>query len=303
MAPDVPEALRRFDLTGRVAVVTGASSGLGEGLARALASAGARVAVVARRHDRLVKLAEEIGGVAVGCDLLDPAALANVIPDVAGKLGRPEILVNAAGNIFTHEPAEREPLEVINQTLGLNLVAPFRLSQDVFPHMVAAGRGAIVYVSSISGRVGVPGIPQASYAASKLGLSGLAAELAVQWARHGIRVNTVAPGFFRSEITAGMYDDERTRAWLRRNTPLPADGAVDDFVGAVLWLVSDAGRYVTGQTVVVDGGWTARLPGDRSPADRPGPAERQRRCLSCWCAGSPGGPGRTMRQRPRRRSA
>jgi NAD(P)-dependent dehydrogenase (short-subunit alcohol dehydrogenase family) len=80
----------------------------------------------------------------------------------------------------------------------------------------------------------------------------------VQWARHAIRVNTVAPGFFRSEITEGMYDDERSRAWLRRNTPLPNDGTVDDFVGAVLWLATDAGRFVTGQTIVVDGGWTAR---------------------------------------------
>ena len=80
----------------------------------------------------------------------------------------------------------------------------------------------------------------------------------MQWARHAIRVNTVAPGFFRSEITEGMYDDERSRAWLRRNTPLPNDGTVDDFVGAVLWLATDAGRFVTGQTIVVDGGWTAR---------------------------------------------
>jgi NAD(P)-dependent dehydrogenase (short-subunit alcohol dehydrogenase family) len=256
--PDVPEALRRFDLTGRVAVVTGASSGLGEGLARALASLGARVGLVARRYDRLAKLAEEIGGLAVGCDLLDLAQVAEVVPRVASDLGGPEILVNAAGSILTREPAEREPLEAIRQTLGLNLVAPFRLAQDVFPHMAAAGRGSIVNVSSISGRVGIPGIPQASYAASKLGLSGLTAELAVQWARHAIRVNTVAPGFFRSEITDAMYEDERSRAWLRRNTPLPADGSVDDFVGAVLWLVSDAGRYVTGQTIVVDGGWTAR---------------------------------------------
>src|SRR5215471_15732644 len=98
MGPDIPHALRPFDLAGRVAVVTGASAGLGEGLARALASVGARVAVVARRHDRLVKLAEEIGGVAVGCDLLDPAQLGSVIPDVAEKLGRPEIVVNAAGS-------------------------------------------------------------------------------------------------------------------------------------------------------------------------------------------------------------
>jgi NAD(P)-dependent dehydrogenase (short-subunit alcohol dehydrogenase family) len=105
--------------------------------------------------------------------------------------------------------------------------------------------------------VGVPGIPQASYAASKIGLSGLSAELAVQWARHSIRVNTIAPGFFRSEITDSLYDSERGQAWLRKNTPLPYDGRVEDFLGAVLWLVSDAGRYVTGQTIFIDGGWTA----------------------------------------------
>src|SRR5215469_11598510 len=131
-----------FDLKGRVAIVTGASSGLGEGLARGLAAAGARVAVVARRQDRLAKLAEEIDGHAVGCDLLDAAAVDEVVPRVADALGGPEILVNAAGNIFTHERAENEPPEAVRQTLQLNLVAPFRLAQQVFPHMVAAGRGS-----------------------------------------------------------------------------------------------------------------------------------------------------------------
>jgi NAD(P)-dependent dehydrogenase (short-subunit alcohol dehydrogenase family) len=216
------------------------------------------VAVVARRRDRLAELAQEIEGYAVGCDLLDEAQVSELVPKVMGALGGPEILVNAAGHFVSREPAERESPAEIRQTLELNLVAPFRLCQEVFPHMVAAGRGSIVNVSSISGHVGIPGIPQASYAASKLGLSGLTAELAVQWAEHSIRVNTVAPGFFRSEITAEMYADERSSAWLRRNTLLPMDGSVDDFTGAVLWLVSDAGRYVTGQTIVIDGGWTAR---------------------------------------------
>ena len=124
--------------------------------------------------------------------------------------------------------------------------------------MVKVGRGAIVNISSISGHVGVPGIPQASYAASKMGLSGLTKELAAEWSSHSIRVNTVAPGFFRSEMTDELYDGERGNAWLRRNTPLPYEGRVEDFVGAVLWLVSDAGRYVTGQTIVIDGGWTAK---------------------------------------------
>jgi len=254
----IPEAFRLFDLQGRVAVVTGASSGLGARLARALGDAGARVAVVARRRDRLEKLADEIGGVAISCDLLDPEQVPAVIPQVVESLGGPEILVNVAGNRFGREAAEDETLETIEQSLSLNLVAPLRLSQAVFPHMVAAGRGSIVYVTSIGGRVGIPSIPQAAYAASKMGLTGLTAELAVQWAHHSIRVNAIAPGFFRSEITDSLYDDERGRTWLHRNTPLPNDGSPDDFVGATLWLVSDAGRYVTGQTVVIDGGWTAR---------------------------------------------
>jgi NAD(P)-dependent dehydrogenase (short-subunit alcohol dehydrogenase family) len=247
-----------FSLEGRVALVTGASSGLGEGVARALAAAGARVAVVARRADRLATVAAAIGGYPISCDLVDVEHLDGIVPQVLEALGPPEILVNAAGNVFTHERAESEPLDAIVDTLKLHVVTPLRLSQEVFPHMVSVGRGAIVNISSISGRVGVPGIPQASYAASKIALSGLAAELAVQWAAKSIRVNTVAPGFFRSEITEDLYETERGRAWLERNTPLPYDGRVEDIVGAVLWLVSDAGRYVTGQTIVVDGGWTAK---------------------------------------------
>jgi NAD(P)-dependent dehydrogenase (short-subunit alcohol dehydrogenase family) len=247
-----------FGLDGRVGLVTGASSGLGAAVARALAAAGARVAVAARREDRLAALAAEVGGVAVACDLLDPDRLDALVPEVAERLGGPEILVNVAGGFAGACPAEDEPRDRVTETLDLNLVAPFRLCQAVFPHMVAAGRGSIVNVSSISGRVGVPGIPQASYAAAKAGLSGLTAELAVQWARHGIRVNTVAPGFFRSEITESLYDDGRSHDWLRRNTPLPYDAEAGDIVGAILWLASDAGRYVTGQTIVVDGGWTAR---------------------------------------------
>jgi NAD(P)-dependent dehydrogenase (short-subunit alcohol dehydrogenase family) len=253
----VPDALRPFLLDGRVAVVTGASSGLGEAVARILAGAGARVAVVARRWERLQALADEIGGLAVGCDLADLDAAGEVVPRVVAELGAPAILVNAAGMIFSHDRAEDEPVDAMRRTLDLNTLAPFRLAQGIYPHLVEGGGGAIVNVSSISGHVGLPGIPQASYAASKLALSGLTAELAVQWARHSIRVNTVAPGFFRSEITEPLYANEKSRAYLARNTLLPFEGTAADVAAAVLWLVSDAGRYVTGQTIVVDGGWTA----------------------------------------------
>lgn len=248
-----------FGLEGRVALVTGGSSGLGAALARTLAGAGARVAVAARRRERLEPLAAEIGGIAVGCDLLDDAARERLVPEVVERLGGLDVLVNAAGAIAGVHPAEAEPLEAIRTTMELNVVAPFRLCQAAFPHLRDSGRGAIVNISSISGHVGIDGIPQASYAASKAALSGLTVDLAVQWARHSIRVNTVAPGFFRSEITeASLYDDERGSAWRRRNTPLPHEGTAEDVVGAVLWLASDAGRYTTGQTIAVDGGWTAR---------------------------------------------
>jgi NAD(P)-dependent dehydrogenase (short-subunit alcohol dehydrogenase family) len=249
-----------FRLDGRVAIVTGASSGLGVAIARALAAAGARVAVVARRRDRLEALAGEIGGGAgaFACDLLDDVAIQGVVPAIADALGPPEILVNAAGGIDGIHKAEVDALDSIQRTIQLDLVAPYRLAQLVFPHMRAVGRGSIVNISSISGHVGIQGIPQASYAAAKTGLSGLTRELAVQWARHSIRVNTVAPGFFRSEITAESYDDPRQVEWLRSRTPLPIDGTPEDCVGAVQWLVSDAGRYTTGQTIIVDGGWTVR---------------------------------------------
>jgi NAD(P)-dependent dehydrogenase (short-subunit alcohol dehydrogenase family) len=238
--------------------VTGASSGLGAAVARTLGAAGATVAVTARRKERLDSLADEIGGSGFACDLLDQSDLDGLVERVTAACGPPDILVNAAGHIVGGHRAEDEPIDAVLQTLQLNLVAPFRLSQQVFPHMKQRNGGAIVFVSSISGHVGVPGIPQASYAASKHALSGLTKELAVQWARHSIRVNTVAPGFFRSEITSSLYDDEKGHTWLRRGTALPYDAEPHDMVGAVLWLVSDAGRFATGQTVVVDGGWTAR---------------------------------------------
>ncbi len=247
-----------FDLSGRAAIVTGASSGLGERLARALAEAGARVAVTARRSGRLEQLASDIGGTALPADLLDLESIPDLVARAADLVGSPEILINAAGNRVSDRSAENEPLEAIRDTIDLNLVAPFRLAQSVYPHMAAMNRGSIVNVSSISGHVGVPGIPQASYAASKMGLTGLTAELAIQWAPRSIRVNTVAPGFFRSEITQPLYETERGRSWLGRNTPLPYTATPTDLVGMVLCLASDAGRFVTGQTIVVDGGWVAR---------------------------------------------
>lgn len=247
--------LRRFELKGRVAVVTGASSGLGATIARTLAAVGADVIVVARRKELLDAVAHEIGGTAMACDLLDRNQLDGLIERVATEVGPPEILVNVAGDIFSRDHAEAEPPDAVYRTFELNAVVPFRLCQDVFPHMAALGRGAIVNISSISGMVGMPGLPQASYAASKQALSGMTTEMAVQWAASGVRINTVAPGFFRSEINQALYQDEQFVGWLEQNTPLRPNARFEDFDTVVLWLVGDAARHVTGQTMVIDGGW------------------------------------------------
>lgn len=260
ISPDRRAALSRiadrFDLSGRVAMVTGASSDLGATIAQSLSDAGARVVVVGRRLDRLQALAERLGGTAVACDLLDEAQVTALVPGVVDSVGPPEILVNVAGDIFSRDAAQDEPTTAIRRTFELNAVVPFRLCQDVFPHMARIGRGSVVNISSISGMVGMPGAPQASYAASKQALSGMTTELAVQWASQGIRINTVAPGFFRSEINEHLYQDPDFVAWLDRSTPLRADARSEDFDTAVLWLASDAARHITGQTLVIDGGWT-----------------------------------------------
>lgn len=256
MTNPAARAAERFDLTGRVALVTGASSGLGATIARTLASFGARVVVVARRQSRLEQLAVEIGGTAIVCDLLDPDQVDGLVDQVTATVDAPEILVNVAGDIFSRDRAELEPVDAIRRTFELNVIAPFRLCQLVFPAMAERGRGSIVHISSISGMVGMPGVPQASYASSKQALSGMTTEMAVQWAPSGIRINTVAPGFFRSEINDHLYEDPEFVTWLGDHTPLPPDARYEDFDAAVLWLVSDAARHVTGQTIVIDGGWT-----------------------------------------------
>ncbi len=154
--PRLPDAHSMFGLDGRTAIVTGASSGLGAAVAETLAGLGARVAMVARRKDRLTELAARVGGLAVAADLSELDHVDEVVATVAEALGPPEILVNTAGAMFTEARAEDEPLDAMRQTMDLNLLAAFRLAQAVFPHMRALGRGSVVNVSSISGRVGVP---------------------------------------------------------------------------------------------------------------------------------------------------
>lgn len=253
----VDDATAPFRLDDRVALVTGASSGIGASMASALAGAGARVVMTARRVERLEKLADSLpGSLALRCDVADDADLESLVERTVSECGRIDILVNNAG-ITEVQPAEEEPPEVFRQVVAVNLTAPFLLTRLVARHMLAAGGGSVVNIVSVLGLRGVGQIPQAGYAASKGGLINLTRELAAQWARRGIRVNAIAPAWFPTEMTDEMFADEGAQRWIRRRTPMGRPGELDELDGALLFLASDASAYVTGQILAVDGGWTA----------------------------------------------
>jgi NAD(P)-dependent dehydrogenase (short-subunit alcohol dehydrogenase family) len=248
--------LESFRLDGRVAIVTGASSGLGARFARVLHGAGATVVLAARRGQRLEALAEALGGaVPVACDVTQQADREALVAATLDRLGRVDVLVNNAG-VGTPVPAEEETVDRFGEVLAVNLTAAFGMVQVVGRPMLDAGRGSIVNVASILGLVGSQ-IPFASYAASKGGLIALTRELTAQWARRGVRVNALAPGWFETEMTAEMFADERSMAWVARMAPMGRPGAPHELDGALLFLASDASSYVTGQVIAVDGGWTA----------------------------------------------
>ncbi|HEY2284099.1 MAG TPA: SDR family oxidoreductase [Streptosporangiaceae bacterium] len=246
--------LDEFLLTGRVAVVTGASSGLGVAFARALADAGAAVVLGARRAERLASLAADIvaaGGraLAVHVDVADPASCTALAAAAASEFGQIDILVNNAG-VGTAHAATRETPEQFRQVIDVNLNGSYWMAQACGPHMPAGS--SIVNISSILG-ITTAGLPQAAYSASKAGLIGLTRDLASQWTgRKGIRVNAIAPGFFPSEMT-----DQYVPGYIESQQPrmlIPRMGRPEECAATLVWLASPAGGYVTGQTIIVDGG-------------------------------------------------
>jgi NAD(P)-dependent dehydrogenase (short-subunit alcohol dehydrogenase family) len=249
-----------FALDGRVAIVTGASSGLGDRFARVLHAAGAHVVVAARRADRLDALAGSLGErvTTVTADLTVAADRERLV-EVAGSVtGTIDVLVNNAGH-SNPTPAESETLEHFVDTMDINLVAPFHLCQLVGRSMLARGTGSIVNIASILGLVAASPMKDATYCASKGALVNLTRQLGCEWGRKGVRVNALAPGWFPSEMTqADMFDDEGGAAFVVRNAPMGRPGAPDELDGALLYLAGPASSYVTGQILAVDGGWTAR---------------------------------------------
>lgn len=247
-----------FSLTGRVAVVTGASSGLGLGFARALAAAGATVYAAARRLDRLEALSAEMPTIVpVQCDVTDDSDRRALVDRCFDEFGRLDVVINNAGKPGPPN-AEDETLDGFQSILDVNLIAGFHLATYAVSKMPSEATASIINISSVIGLVSTAPIGGASYAASKAGTLGLTRELAGQWGRRGIRVNAVVPGWFDTEMTDGLFTNDKSAGWVRRNTMLGRGGVDGEIDGAVLFLASDASSYMTGQTLVVDGGWTAR---------------------------------------------
>jgi NAD(P)-dependent dehydrogenase (short-subunit alcohol dehydrogenase family) len=248
-------------LKDRVAIVTGASSGLGVTFAKGLAKAGAKVVIAARRKERLDDLAKELDSqgfesLSVACDVTDVDDVDRMVQTTMGRFGRIDILINNAGQTVVF-PAEHEPIEDFNRVMKINVTGAFACTQRCGRVMLEAGCGSIINISSMLGLVGIGALTQASYATSKGALINMTRELAAQWAHRGVRVNALGPGFFPTEMTGPLFDNDQGIDFIKQRTPMNRPGRPEELVGPLLLLASDAGSYITGQTIVVDGGWTS----------------------------------------------
>jgi NAD(P)-dependent dehydrogenase (short-subunit alcohol dehydrogenase family) len=249
-----------FDLAGRVAIVTGGSVGLGRQMAEGLAEMGAHLVLCARKQERCLKTAEELQqlGVqvlALGCDVKDPASISEVVDATMKHFGRIDILINNAGTSWG-APTEEMTLAQWNKVVETNLTGTFLFSQAAGKVMISQRRGKIINIASIAGLRGSP--PELSaigYTSSKGGVIAFTRDLAWKWGIHGIRVNAIAPGWFPSDMSQKVI--ERHQAKLLASIPLGRFGSSQDLKGAAIFLASDASDFVTGHTLVVDGGQSA----------------------------------------------
>ena len=250
-----------FDLSGKTAIVTGGGTGIGRQMAQGLAEAGANLVLCARKAERCEHAASEleqlgVRAIGLGCDVRDPDQVQHVVTKAVEELGGVDVLVNNAGTVWGASPEEM-PLEGWQKVIDVNLTGVFLFSQAAGRVMIEHGGGVIVNIASTAGlRGGPPEIMNTiAYNASKGGVIAFTRDLACKWAQHGIRVNSIAPGWFPSDMSG--YVLERHEERLKEHIPLGRFGGPHDLEGVVVFLASDASAYVTGHTLVVDGGESA----------------------------------------------
>jgi len=244
-----------FSLSGKVALVTGASFGIGHGLAKVLSAAGAKVAVAARSLDRLESLASEIDGLAVHLDVRDVGSIRDAVGRVTGKLGRIDVLVNNAGLGQNHAALDVTESDW-DEMMAVNLKGLFFCCQAAARSMLEQGYGRIINMSSQAGLVGIEN--HAVYSASKGGVNALTKVLALEWSRHGVTVNALAPTFIKTPGTRERLEDPDFLKSVLARIPLGRVGSVEEVAAAVIYLASPAGGLVTGSVLPLDGGWTAQ---------------------------------------------
>ena len=256
---DPERALDRFRLDDRVVVVTGASSGLGQRFARVVSGVGAKVVLAARRVERLEALSADLpDALAVECDVTSPDGPQHLIDATVDHYGRLDVLINNAG-ISRVIPAVDDDLDDFRHELEVDLGAPYDLARRAARWWIDNDHpGVVVNLGSVLGEVSGGRLRVPGYATAKGGLHNLTRELAVQWARKGIRVNALAPAWFETEMnSAEMFHTDSGRNYVESGTPMGRGGEPHALDGALLLLASDAGSYLTGHVLLVDGGWTA----------------------------------------------
>jgi NAD(P)-dependent dehydrogenase (short-subunit alcohol dehydrogenase family) len=252
---DVATPAELFSLDGKIAVISGASSGLGARWAPVLAAAGATVVLTARRETELGKVAAGIpGAVALPGDITSPEHRRHLVEETLRRFGRIDVLVNSAGTAVS-SPAAQMPVADFSAMVDTDLTSTFALTQLAGAAMIEAGGGSVINVASLGAERSLDRYPLAAYSAAKAGLVALTRALAAEWGRRGVRVNAVGPAFFPTRLSGFLADPEQV-AWIEGHTALGRPGRLDELDGAIVFLASDASSYITGQHLLVDGGWS-----------------------------------------------
>jgi gluconate 5-dehydrogenase len=250
-----------FELNGKIALVTGASSGLGVQFAKALARQGADIAICARRMEKLEQTKQTIEGMGVRCfatrcDVLDVQSIKDMVAAVVAEYGRIDILVNNAG-VARVAPAESQSDEDWLAVINTNLNGVYYVAREVGAQMIKQNYGKIINLGSIHSNVSMPGMPISGYCTAKGGVRMLTKDLANEWAQYNITVNAIGPSYFESEMTESAVDDPAFAQVLKTYCPMGRLGKPGELDGAIIYFASDASSFTTGQLLQIDGGWTA----------------------------------------------